>query len=157
MTMQHWDPINEIRRMEDMFSRMWKGRGYGFHDGEHIESWGIPVDVIEEPNEIVVKASLPSIKPDDINVTIEDGVLTIKGDTKTEREEKDKNYLMKERAYGSFYRALRLPQSVDTDKVQTGFENGVLTLNFPKLESKKAKQLKISSGSSNKVLETGKK
>lgn len=154
MTMQHWDPMSEIRRMEDMFNRMWKGRGYGLHDGETFERWGIPMDVIEEPNEIVVKASLPAIKPEDIDVTIEDGVLTLKGETKAEHEEKNKNYLMKERAYGTFYRELRLPQSVDTDKVQTRFENGVLTLNFPKLESKKAKQLKI--GANGNVIE-GKK
>ncbi len=155
MTMQYWDPMNEIRRMEESFNRMWKGRGgLSVHNGDTIENWGIPLDVIEEPNEIVVKASLPSVKPEDIEVTIEDGVMTLKGETKTEREEKDKNFLMKERAYGTFYRSLRLPQSVDTDKVQTNFENGVLTLNFPKLESKRAKQLKINA--SGKAIE-GKK
>lgn len=151
MTMQHWDPLSEIRRMEENMNRLWKGLGTaGNHDGL-MESWGIPLDVVEEQNDIVVKASIPAVKPEDIEVTIEDGVLTIKGETKTEHEQKGKNYLMKERAIGNFYRALRLPQSVDTEKVQNSYENGVLTLTFPKLESKKAKQLKINA--SGKVIE----
>ena len=89
---------------------------------------------------------MPGVKPEDIDVSIENDVLTIKAHTKEEREHQEGNYLMQERRSGSFYRALRLPDTVDSDNAQPHYEHGVLSITFPKMESKRAKRLQISSG-----------
>jgi|ERR687896_315923 HSP20 family protein len=89
---------------------------------------------------------MPGVDPEDFEVFLYENVLTIKGNTKTEREHKEGGYLLRERRSGSFYRALRLPDTVDTDQAQPHYEHGVLTITIPKAESKKAKQLKVSVG-----------
>jgi HSP20 family protein len=119
---------------------------------ESIETWSVPIDVVREGEQILVKASLPGLSPDDIQVSIEDDVLTIKGETKMERETKEGDYLLRERRSGSFYRAIRLPDTVDTENAMSSYENGVLTVEFPRLESKRARKLDINAGSKAKVL-----
>jgi HSP20 family protein len=134
--------MSELRRMEEMMNRLWRGSG-GLRESEGVEGWSLAVDVVQEGDNIVVRASGPGIKPEDIQVTIDEGVLTIKGETSTESETKQANYLLRERRSGSFYRSLRLPDTVDPEKAQSRYDHGVLTLTFPKLESKKARQIKI--------------
>lgn len=90
------------------------------------------VDVAETDKEVMVTAELPGITEKDVQVTVSDDLLTIKGEKKAEKEEKKKNYYMAERSYGSFQRSFRLPESVVTDKVSASFENGVLTVRAPK-------------------------
>ena len=89
---------------------------------------------------------MPGVEPEDIKVTIEEGLLIIEGDTRTGHEERDGNYLMRERRAGKFRRSLRLPKTVDTDKVESRYEQGVLTITFPKVESKRARRLEIKVG-----------
>ena len=109
----------------------------------HPWAWGsVPLDVLERGEDIIVRASLPGIDPKDIDATLDGNVLTIKGQTEAETEAKDAGYLLRERRTGAFQRILRLPNVVDTEKVSTRYEAGVLTVTFPKLEVKKAKQLK---------------
>jgi HSP20 family protein len=129
--------------MQENMDRLWRGF-YINEDGSlEIERWAIPLDVVEEGENILVHASMPGVNPDDIDVTIENDILTIKGHSSMEREHKEGNYLMKERRTGSFHRSLRLPDTVDTDKASPRYENGVLTVALPKVESKKAKKLTI--------------
>jgi HSP20 family protein len=111
-----------------------------------METWAVPLDVVQQGDNFIIHASLPGIKPDNIDVSIEDNVLTIRGQSAHESEHKEGNYLMRERRSGSFYRALRLPDTVDTDQAQPHYEHGVLSITIPKAESKKAKQLKVSVG-----------
>ncbi len=143
MVMQRFDPFIELKQMQDTLGRIWRGAGSSPTADGDMETWAIPLDVAEEGDNFVVKASLPGVHPDDIKVHIEDNVLTIRGHTSSEHEHKDGNYLMHERRTGNFYRALRLPDSVDTDKGTPYYENGVLTISIPKAESKKAKELKM--------------
>ena len=92
---------------------------------------------------------MPGVAPDDIEVSVEDDLLTIKGFTKVSRdpkEGKEDDYLIKERRTGSFQRTLRLPKTADPDKARPRYDNGVLTVSFPRLESKKVKRLKVSTG-----------
>jgi HSP20 family protein len=131
--------------MQENMDRMWRSFGFGGGDGD-VENWATPLDVVQEGDNIIVKASVPRVKPEDIDVSIENDVLTIKGQSKEEREHQEGNYLMRERRSGSFYRALRLPDTVDSDKAQPHYENGVLSITFPRLESKKAKRLQITGG-----------
>jgi HSP20 family protein len=115
------------------------------------------MDVIQKPEELEVKASMPGVNPDDIDVIIEDNVLTIRAERKAETEVKDAAYLIRERASGSFFRALRLPESVDTSKVKSSYENGVLIITLPKAEEKKRKQIKVAVGEAARTIEAARK
>ena len=141
MVLQRWDPFRDMVRMERAMDRMWRGpRG---HDGASMSPKTLPLDVLERGEDIVIRASLPGMDPNDINATLEGNVLTIRGQTEAEAEHQDAGYVLRERRTGAFHRTLRLPNTVDTDKVSTRYEAGVLTVTFPKLEVKKAKQLKV--------------
>ena len=145
MLLQRWDPLFELRRMHRYTDRMWRGFPIAI-DGREESRWSIPLDAVEEDDKLVVRASLPGISPDDIDVTVEDKVLTITGKTKEEHEQKEGGYLVRERRSGSFHRALRLPDTVDVDKAETHYEDGVLTIALPRTESRKAKHLTVSTG-----------
>lgn len=142
MVMMRWDPFKEMRKLDEAFNRTWRSNGDGLADAD-IEQWAVPLDVVAEDDKILVKATLPGIKAEDINVTVEDDLLTIKGETKEDHEERGDKYLLRERRAGNFYRAIRLPDTVDTEKVETVYADGVLTITFLKAEAKKAKRLEI--------------
>ena len=141
MVLQRWDPFRDMLRMERAMDRTW--RGFRGHDGASVSAGTLPLDVLERGEDIVVRASLPGVDPSAINATLEGNVLTIRGQTEAESENGDAGYVLRERRTGAFHRTLRLPNTVDTDKVSTRYEAGVLSITFPKLEVKKAKQLKV--------------
>ena len=150
MVLTRWDPLNEISRAHRLANRRWAGfptffteTRAGNFDGAERRDWSIPLDIVLDGDNITVKASLPGVQPDDIDVTIEGGVLIIKADTKVAEEREDGGYVGRERRAGSFHRSLRLSEHVDTDKVEPVYENGVLTITLPVAESKKAKHLKV--------------
>ena len=139
--LQRWEPFRELRRMDEVMNRLWRGQ---FRDGfGGIDKWAVPLDVVEDDDKIIVRATLPGVKPEDINVTLENEVLTISAETKTETEEREENYLVRERRTGKFHRTLRLPDTVDSEKVDTKYENGIVEITFPKAEAKKARRLSI--------------
>jgi HSP20 family protein len=94
-------------------------------------------------DEVVIKASLPGVKPEDVDITVSGDTVTIKGETKTEEEIKREDYLYQERRYGVFSRSVRLPGSMQMDKAEAVFENGVLKLTIPKAEEAKPKSIKV--------------
>ena len=140
MVMMRWDPFREMRRLDQAFNRTWRRNG---ERPTEVGRWAVPLDVVVEDDKVMVKATLPGIKAEDIDVTVEDDLLVIKGETKEEREEHGEKYLLRERRAGNFYRAIRLPDDIDTEKVETAYADGVLTITFPKTEAKKAKRLEI--------------
>ena len=144
MTMQRFDPFAEMRRMDAAFNRLWNtgGRAPEVDSGR----WDIPMDVLQEGDDLIVRASLPGVEPDDIQVTLEDGLLTIEGETSSESEEQRGDFLLRERRAGRFHRALRLPSSVDSEQAEPSYANGVLTITVPKQEAKKARRLAIKTG-----------
>ncbi len=149
MVLTRWNPLYEIRRARRLANRRWAGfptASTGYFDGAERQDWSIPLDIVRDGDNVTVQASLPGVQPDDIDVTIEGGVLTIKADTKVEEEREDGGYVVRERRAGSFHRSLRLSDQVDTDKVEPRYENGVLTITLPVSESKKAKHLKVAVG-----------
>jgi len=156
MVLQRWDPFRDLRQMEDTVNRLWRGFGGSPSYREGAEDWNILIDVIQKKDDIVVKASVPGVKPEGIDVAIEDNVLTLRAERKPEIEGEDAAYLIQERPTGSFYRALRLPDTVDTNKIESHYENGVLTITMPKAEEKKKKQIQIKVTGSAKAIE-GKK
>jgi HSP20 family protein len=138
-------------QMENTVNRLLRG----WH--EEVEHWSIPLDVVQKTDEVEVKASLPGIKPDEIDIAIEDNVLTIKAESAAENETEEAGYLVRERSFGSFFRALRLPDSVDPDKVSSNYEHGVLKITLPKAEEKKRKQIKVNVTSGAKDIESSTK
>ena len=142
MVLRRWEPLRELRTMEDTINRLWRGYG-GESANPTVEGWSVPLDVVREGDKIMVHASLPGVDPENIDVSVEDSVLTITATTNADVEREEGEYLMRERRTGSFHRALRLPDTVDTERIQPGYKNGVLTITIPKAESKKAKRLKV--------------
>jgi HSP20 family protein len=155
MVLRRWDPFQELRQMQENMDRLWHSFGTGGGETGNVENWAIPLDVVQQGDNFIVKASVPGVNPEDIDVSIENDVLTIRGQTKEEREHQEGNYLMRERRAGSFYRALRLPDTVDSEKAQPHYEHGVLSITFPRLESKQARRLQITSsqGSQGQIVE----
>jgi HSP20 family protein len=137
--------------MDETMNRLWRGFG-GVQSGT--EDWNISLDDVQREDEVVVKASVPGMKPDGIDLSIEDNVLTIRAERKPDFEDDKSVYLIQERPTGSFYRALRLPETVDANKIQSTYENGVLTITLPKAEEKKKKQIKIQVSGGTKAIET---
>lgn len=150
MTILHrWDPFSDLRQMQATMDRIWRRDGNNCRavsDNGEFEAWAIPLDVTQDGDDTVIRASLPGVTPDDIDVAIEDNVLSIRGQTSSDHQEQRDNYLMRERRVGSFHRALRLPDSVDPEKAAPRYDHGVLTITIPKTESKKAKRLTIEVG-----------
>ena len=111
--------------------------------GNEVAAGMLPLDVYETDNAIVVKAAVPGVKPEDIEVTVTGDLLTIKGEFKSEQNEEKRNYVRQERRYGSFARQVTLPAGVDANACRANFENGLLTLELPKVEEAKAKSIKV--------------
>jgi len=147
MMLQRWDPFLELRRIHNRLSRPRLGLTPA-NNGADRREWSIPLDIVQEEDKYVVRASLPGIAPENVEVSVDRGVLTIKGRTEAEAEDQreDGTYMVRERRSGSFIRSLRLPDTVDPDKAQPNFDNGVLTITLPKVESKKAKHLTVTVG-----------
>ena len=159
MVLKRWYPFLELRRIHNSLYRPrlafnpevnWASNGDGRRE------WSIPLDIVQEEDKYVGRASLPGIDPENIEVSIDHGVLTIKGRTESEAadQREDGNYMVRERRSGSFIRSLRLPETVDADQAKPNYDNGVLTITLPKVESKKAKHLTVTVGN---ALEGGKK
>jgi len=142
MNMIRWQPLHEMVSMQDWMDRFFNDR---FIIPSSICGNGldVPIDVYQTNDAVTVKATLPGTTPDDIDVSITDDTLTIKGETKSGDEVKAENYYRKERRYGSFSRSIVLPSLLKTDKAEANFEDGVLTLTIPKAEETKPKQIKI--------------
>ena len=137
-------PFGDFERMRRDMDRMWDSffEG-GTLRGEEGREWLPSLDVAETKNEIVVKAEVPGLDPKDIDISLSDGLLTIKGEKKQEREEKEENFHLVERSYGSFARSIRLPNEVQSDKINASYKNGVLKIVLPKSEEAKKKEIKI--------------
>lgn len=153
MVIRRWDPFIELRRMQENMDHLWRGFSQPTSGGNEMEGWAIPLDVRQDGDNIIVHASVPGVDPSNLNVTIENDVLTIRGNTAGESENREGNYLMRERHTGSFHRSLRLPDTLDVEKAQSNYDQGVLTVSFPKLEAKQARQLSINVGGADHVIE----
>lgn len=134
---------NVFSEMDDVLKKMWYG--FPFHNLEEGMDigWSPRLDVSETDNGLEIVADLPGMDKKDINVSLEENLLTIKGERKEEKESKDKHYHTIERRSGSFYRAIRLPVEVEKDKVEAAFKDGVLTLRLPKTKESKKKVAQI--------------
>jgi HSP20 family protein len=144
-----WNPMREAVDLFNEFDRMFESPAYRSRWGmplrtnDVVGSWSLALDVAEAGDNFTVKASLPGLNPDDLNVTLEDSVLTIQGEVKEDETIDEDSYHIRERRYGSFSRSIRFPVPVEAGKVEAAFENGVLTLTVPKAEAVKPKRIEI--------------
>jgi HSP20 family protein len=143
MTLVRWNPTRELASMEiDRLNRMFTD----FYGGAFDRSWTPAVDIYEtDTHEFVIKAELPDMKREDINVTFENGVLTLHGERRADAETKNENYHRLERQYGSFTRSFTLPATVDAGQINAAYKDGVLTIRVPQREDAKPKQIPVSS------------
>lgn len=144
--MVKWEPMREVSRlwrdMDRMFENFLTTRpGWAAKPWEG--EWLPAVDVSETPEQVTVKAELPGIDPKDVKISLAGDVLTLKGEKKSEREEKKEDYHLVERSYGSFTRSLVLPAAVNADKIEAKYEKGVLSITCPKKDQVKPKTIEI--------------
>lgn len=138
------ESLNALEGLEDEMNRMFNLRLGRLGNGGRKDVFLTPaVDIIDEKDHIKVRADLPGMKKDDIEVSLDSGILTIKGEKKEEKEVKEKDYLRSERYYGAFHRSFTLPSGVDAQKVNAAYKDGVLEVLLPKKEEAKAKQVKV--------------
>ena len=142
-------PWRERRRnlvpFDDDFDRFFDRffDGFPFMESAEGKNWPVAVDVSETDKEVRVKAEIPGMSAKDFDISVHDGVLTIKGERKHESEDKNENYHRIERRYGSFYRSVRLPSEVDANEVGASYKNGVLDIRLPKVESEPVRKIEV--------------
>ena len=137
-----WKPSRELSTFRDEIDKLWD-RLFKEEMEPFRREWMPSLDVSETKNNIVVKAEAPGMESKDIDISLVGDVLTIKGEKKQEKEEKDENYHRIESSYGSFSRSIRLPQEVQREKIKANYKDGVLKITLPKSEEAKAKEVKI--------------
>lgn len=139
----YMSPFRGLSSLQDQLNRAFEefsGRG---NNESALTTWAPPVDIYENEHELVVKADLPDIDEKDLDIRIENNVLTIRGERKFDKKVSEDNYLRIERAYGAFSRSFSLASTVNTEAIQATYRNGVLTLTIPKREEAKPKQIKV--------------
>jgi len=143
MALVKWDPWREI---EDMFDRYTKAVGWprgGSQEFMATGDWVPRVDIAETDKEFAIKAEIPDVKKEDVKVTVDNGILTIQGERKQEKEEKGKKFHRVERHYGHFVRSFTLPDNTDETKIKASFKDGMLNLHIQKIEETKPKAIEI--------------
>lgn len=145
MTLVRWDPFRELEDMSERLNRVFSRPALRSNGKESmtVADWMPTVDISETDGEYLIKAELPEVKKEDVKVTVENGVLTLQGERRQEREEKGKKYHRVERSYGSFVRSFTLPESVDEGGVKAEYKDGVLNLHLPKSEKVKPKAIDV--------------
>jgi len=141
---ERWDPFRWLSQMQREINRLFE-EGFSGRELEPIslKGWYPKLDVVETKDEVIVRADLPGMKQSDIEVSVSDGDLLIRGERKEEKEIKEENYYRREREYGAFRRTVPLPKGVKAEQIKATYQDGILEVKFPKPEEAKAKQVKI--------------
>src|ERR1700682_6398136 len=147
-TIARLEPFRGLPTLEDQFSRLFNESFRNHPEESALTTWAPAVDIYETPNELVVKADLPDVNEKDIDIRVENNLLTIRGERKFEKNISGDNYLRVERTYGSFSRSFSLPNTVNAEAIHAEYKNGVLTVNLPKREESKPRQVKVAVNSS---------
>ncbi len=142
MAITRWDPFREVVAMQNRMNSLF--RGLNEDEAPMTTASFVPaVDIYEDPQKVVLKLEVPGIEEKDLDIRVENNTLTVKGERKFEKEEKEENFHRIERSYGSFYRAFTLPSSVDTENVGASYNAGVLKLELKKKPEAQPKQIKV--------------
>src|ERR1017187_1899965 len=142
MAMVRWEPLRDAMSANRDFDRLFRA-AFSPESEVSTRTWAPPVDIFENGDNLVLKAELPGVNPDDVEIRVENNTLYLKGERKFEKEVEEQSYHRVERSYGTFTRTFSLPNSIDADKVAANYKDGVLTLTMPKKEEAKPKTIKI--------------
>jgi HSP20 family protein len=150
-TLTRWDQSRGLTSLQDQVNRLFEDNFTRDRSGHaDLATWAPSVDIYETENELVIKADLPDVQDEDIDVRVENNMLTIRGERKFEKDVNEDDYLRVERAYGPFMRSFSLPNTVNSESIRAEYRNGVLILQMAKREESKPKQIKISVSASGK-------
>jgi HSP20 family protein len=139
-----WNPFREMVSMRNAMDRMFEDALIGPEwDWRQAGRWQLSLDIVENDDEFTVKASIPGINPDDLEITLSGKILTIKGETQGESESDQGKYHLRERRYGSFSRRVSLPTEINDKEVKASYDSGVLTLTLPKSEDTKPRRIEV--------------
>ena len=147
-----WDPFREFSTLQDRMNRLYRDSYGEREEALTTSSFAPPVDVYEDEHNVTLKIEVPGIDEKDIDVRVENNTLTVHGERKFEKEEKEENFRRVEQQYGSFTRSFTLPNTVDTDSIQANYDKGILKIQLAKRAEAKPKQIKVNVSSA-KALE----
>ncbi|MGA7351792.1 MAG: Hsp20/alpha crystallin family protein [Acidobacteriaceae bacterium] len=156
MAITRWDPFRDALSLQNRLNSLFQEYNRGEGDALSTAAFVPPVDVYEDEHKMVLKLEVPGMKESDLDIQLENNVLTVKGERKFEKEEKEENFHRIERRYGSFYRSFTIPSTVNPDSVKASYEAGVLKVELEKRAEAKPKQIKVEVGTPKQV-EAGKK
>lgn len=149
-TLTRWEPRREALALRQAFERMFdEPFDFRFPHLWRLDQFEPMLDLAEDEQAYIVKASVPGVKPEDVEVTLQHNILTIKGESREAKEIKEESYHMRERRYGSFMRSLNLPTEVKAEEIEAKHEDGVLTVRLPKSEGDKPKKIAVKVASTN--------
>ncbi|HUB18478.1 MAG TPA: Hsp20/alpha crystallin family protein [Acidobacteriaceae bacterium] len=146
MAITRWDPFRDVLTLQNRMNSLFQEFNRSDADGMSTAAFVPPVDIYEDEHKIVLKLEVPGMKENDLDIQIENNVLTVKGERKFEKEEKEENFHRIERRYGSFYRSFTVPNTVNPDSVKASYEAGILRLELEKRAEAKPKQIKVAVG-----------
>ena len=149
MAITRWDPFRDVLALQNRMNSLFQDytRGQGETDATMTANFAPPVDIYEDEHKVILKLEVPGMKQEDFDIRVENNTLTIRGERKFEKEEKEENFHRIERRYGSFYRAFTVPNTVDANEVKADYDAGVLAIELTKKPESKPKQIKINAGS----------
>jgi HSP20 family protein len=158
MALIRWEPVRELNTIQNEMNRLFNtffdpAQNAGNSGSAQLRRWIPPMDLVETEEDFVLRADLPGMTEKDVNIELEDNVLTVSGERKAEHEERKEGYYRVERASGTFSRSLTLPEGVDPEAVRASFDNGVLEVRVPKPEERKPRKVAISVGGGAKTIE----
>jgi len=138
-----FEPFRRVSSLQGQINRLFNEAFDRSSDEGNLTTWAPAVDIYETEHELVVKADVPDLKPEDLDVRVENNILTLRGERKFEKKVNENNYLRVERSFGSFSRSFSLGSTVNTEAIKADYKDGVLTLSIPKREEAKPKQIKV--------------
>jgi|SRR5579862_1338492 len=141
--LSRWEPFRGVAILQDQVNRLFEESQRGGKADSSLATWAPAIDIHESENELVVTADVPRLKESDLDVRVENNMLTIRGERKMESNVKEENYLRVERTYGSFSRSFSLPNTINTENIKADYHDGVLTVKLAKREETKPKQVKV--------------
>src|SRR5262250_1238933 len=144
--LSRFEPFRGASALQDQINRLFGDVFEGPSGESSLTTWAPPVDIYETEHELVVQADLPDVDPKELDIRVENNVLTIRGERKFEKKVSEENYLRVERTYGAFSRSFSLANTVNSEAIKADYQNGVLTLSIPKREEAKPKQIKVNVG-----------
>jgi HSP20 family protein len=142
-TLSSWEPFRSTNRLQEQIHRVFGDVAERSGEESNLTSWAPAVDILETEHDLVVKADLPDVDTKDLDIRVENNILTIRGERKFEKTVNESNYLRVERSYGAFARSFSLANTVNPEAIKADYQNGVLTLSIPKREEAKPKQIKV--------------